>query len=122
MGLQRYNHFLILQIFSEKFSEDVKKRAALSSRTALKGVAVQKLFNTDLTIFLSELLEREGGLANASLGGFVLDLVDVGAEGCDLLFNLGNEFLHDTKKLIKVYNIVCVETSVWVQSYSFSFK
>ena len=48
-----------------------------------------------LAIFLTEFLEGEGSLANASLGGFVLEFVDVGQDGGELIFDLSSELLHN---------------------------
>ncbi len=47
-----------------------------------------------LAVFLTELLESEGGLADTGLGGLVVNLVDVLLDSSDLLFDLGDNSVH----------------------------
>ena len=48
-----------------------------------------------LAIFLTEFLEGEGSLANASACSLVLLLVDVLLDSSDLLLNLSDNSFHD---------------------------
>ena len=47
-----------------------------------------------LAVFLTELLEGEGGLADTGLGGLVVNLVDVLLDDSDLLFDFGDNCFH----------------------------
>ena len=47
------------------------------------------------TILLAEFLEGEGSFTDASLGGFVVNLVDVLFDSSNLLLDLCNNSFHD---------------------------
>lgn len=47
-----------------------------------------------LAVLLANLLEGEGSLADTGAGGFVVNLVNVVHDGSNLLFQLGDDFLH----------------------------
>ena len=47
-----------------------------------------------LAVFLTELLEGKGGLADTGLGGLVVNLVDVLLDSSDLFLDLGDNCFH----------------------------
>ena len=53
-----------------------------------------KDLDAGLAIFLAELGELEGSLADTCLGGFVVNLVDVGRDSGDLGFDFSDELFH----------------------------
>ncbi len=78
------------------------------------------LLHANLTILLSEFLESEGSLANASLCSLVLNLVDVSGDSSELLLDLGNNLFHNKIGLVSYKKIDVQTIFPWLSYCIFS--
>ena len=65
-----------------------------SGRAAIKELGQESSLEAGFAILLAEFLEGEGGFADAGLGGFVVDLVDVLLDCSDLLLDFSDNCFH----------------------------